>query len=225
MKTSVKLGLILVLILMNCKASKIKKETRCKTTVATITGRAEIPNYSKWSWWDLIGNPAYINLTNATWTVYTFQVRGKEYTGEGGDYLIIGDKYIVKYDSTMVDNSHSHLVYHEPVFLENEPVKTTQGVIKKVFGKDELIGLSFEYCISFKKYQVDKYDNTVIIPNNTDSVNKCFTRSQFLPPYSNVDSIKQNMNKEYKVIYSPENLQRAILIYNNEDKVIYKGFN
>ena len=121
-----------------------------------------------------------------------------------------------------MDNDHNYLLYYKPLFLENEKTFLSKGTISVIHGKDRIhggaIGITFYFC--FKTLKPDEKvgvgNDIKIIPIIkdgivSDSVTICLTKYQYLPPTTNIDTLKKNLSKEYKVLYSPSNPRRAIL--------------
>ena len=196
-----------------------RKILRYKETIATIKSNGKYdrikPLFS-----GLISG-SMLNTNDLNWTNYTFNVNGVEYGGEATSGLYFGEKFIVKYDSSKLDNDHNFLILYKPIFLYNEKIGCTLGKIKTIFGNTgSTIRVTFQYCIPYKKSNIDSimyldknmslaslYDNS----NNSDSINLCFIKTQYLEPITNVGDLRKKMNKEYKVLYSIDNPKRAIL--------------
>ena len=204
---------LLLLILFFIISCSVKKEIRYKETIATICNNERYDRTNPLAVGLISGS--MVNTNDLIWSNYTFTVNGKQYWGEGYSGYSIGEKFIVKYDSTKLDNDHNRLIYYKPLFLNSEKTEITKGKIKIVHGKDRLnngaIGITFEYCFLCKKCKAIKGTSTI----DTNEIKVCYSRYQYLPPKTNIDSLKKNINQEYKVIYSIENPKRAIIYLGN----------
>ncbi len=212
------------------KLQPYKKELSYKgVTIATIKGHTSSGTSN-----DLVTtliSGSSINTSNSSMAYYTYEVNGKAYGGETSDLLFKGEKFIVKYDTIHPDNGRSRFIFYKPVLEAAEKTATTTGIIKTVFEKTsrDIIQISFQYSIPVKKSALDsiraRFDTynysensvekfSIEKMNATDSVNLCFTKFQYLPVSANVNELKQDLNKKYKVVYSADNYQRAILYVN-----------
>ena len=236
MKYFLGLMIFLYVFLIGCS---INNKMRYKETIATIC------NYERYDrtnpFIDGLISGSMLNTNDLKWSNYSFTIKkelNEYYNDEGAksipyeielwgeDYggFEIGEKFIVKYDAKKLDNDHSHLIYYRPVFLDNEKTKTTKGRIKTIHGKDKqnegAVGITFEYCYIIQKGEIKAVNKQDTLLNHnyiisSDSIKLCYSRYQYLSPNTNIDSLKSNLTKEYKVIYSIDNPKRAILYLNN----------
>ena len=211
----------LIFLLFGCSSQR--KYLNYKETIATIIDYDKLPATN-----DIVSgliSGSMVNTNDYKWTNYTFTVKRRieessdyenqtmfqyyDFTisGQASSRWEIGEKFIVKYDPKKYDNDHNYLIYYRPIFLDNEKTVSSKGKILKIHGKDKIngegIGITFEYLV------------IPPISNLTDSLSNHFTKYQYLPPETNIDSLKTNMTKEYKVLYSVENSKRAILYLKN----------
>ncbi len=204
---------LLILIPVFIISCSVRKEMRYKETIATIYNYEHYDRINPL----IVGliSGSMINTNDLIWSSYSFIVNGKKYWGDGHSGFSIGEKFIVRYDSTKLDNDHNYLIYYKPLFLNKEKTEITKGKIKIIHGKDIFekgaVGITFEYCFLSKKSKT--FTDTSMI--DTNEIKVCYSRYQYLPPKTNIDSLKKNINQEYKVIYSIENPKRAILYLGN----------
>lgn len=211
------IAIVFLLFFVCCDSSR--KTLRYKETIATIKSNEKYSPVKPFVAGLISGS--MINTNDLSWTNYTFNVNGNEYGGEATSGLYVGEKFIVKYDTSKLDNDHNFLITYKPIFLKTEKTGCITGKIKTIFGKTgSTIRVTFQYCVPYKKSNIDSvmhlgknisleplYDNT----DNLDSIKVCFIKTQYLDPMTKVDDFKKKLNKEYKVLYSIENPKRAIL--------------
>lgn len=120
--------------------------------------------------------------------VYEYVVEGKvyDYWGYYNNTLVIGDKFIIRYDNKRPKKSK--VLLERPIFLNNEKTITTNGKITRI-KKYSKKAVYFEYIANGKLY----------------------TRIQCLPnDYKNLyPSLVEG--KEYQIDYWVDNPQRAII--------------
>lgn len=192
--------LTFVLILISCNTQK--KYLRYKESVATITDKRELSPTNPVLVTIVTGET--MNTNGVSWSDYVFTAdNGKEYGGEDLAGFDPGEKFVVMYDTTKRDNDHSYLVYYKPLFLEGEKTVQCKGKIARVYWKDRQRQGALATIITY----------SIKLPttgtNDSSIVN--FKRYQYFSPTTSIDSLKKYPNKEYRVLYSPENPKRAIL--------------
>ena len=197
------------LLLFEFGCNTYEKNLRYKASIATITNHRGLPESNGIVETLITGEPA--NTNNVTWSDYVFTAyNGKQYGGEDLSGFDPGERFIVMYDTAKLDNDHSYLVYYKPLFLDEEKTIQSTGKIKEVYGKDR----SRQGAIGVRI----TYQHKLPLNGANDSIVN-FTKYQYLPPNTSIDSLKKYPNKEYRLLYSAENPKRAILYLDSQDSL------
>jgi hypothetical protein len=162
------------------------------------------------SWWnykeETIGEIVDVAYWNPTWCRYIFEVDGEQYSGSetfGNDNLAVGSKYFIAYNP--FNPKQNFFCYAKPVFLEDEEVGYTKGVVFKnirmiyyhPWYNSKIIDLRFSFNVGLENYTVDNY-----IINDKD--------------YSREDI----EGKTFRVKYWKENPNRALILL--DEPIIYE---